>query len=300
VAFRGLFVGIDRYVSTGIDELTCARRDAIALEALFSDTLGGSTALLTDADATRQQIEAAFANLAACDPDDTVVIAFSGHGSETHELVTHDADLADLAGSAIPLDLLQDWFSRIPAKRLILFLDCCFSGGIGAKVLRVDTKARSVLSTDAKLAQLAGAGRIIFTASAATEPAYEHRRHGHGFLAQFLLEALRGAEEIVSGGKLSLYRLLDHVTSRVKAAASQGGKQQNPTMRGAIDGDIVWPVFAPGSKYRAAFPAHVPAKVTSDLTSLASRGFPDGLIKAWAGTIPSLNQLQIDAISFLV
>jgi helicase len=80
MAFRGLFIGIDRYVSAGIDELNCARRDAVALEALFSDTLGGTTVLLTDADATRGRIEAAFAELAACNPDDTVVIAFSGHG----------------------------------------------------------------------------------------------------------------------------------------------------------------------------------------------------------------------------
>jgi helicase len=297
VAFRGLFIGIDRYVSAGIEELTCARRDAIALEALFSDTLGGSTILLTDSDGTRERIEAAFADLARCGLEDTVVIAFSGHGSETHELVTHDADLADLANSAIPLDLLQEWFSRIPAKRLILFLDCCFSGGIGAKVLRVDTKARSVLSTDVKLAQLAGAGRIIFTASAATEPAYEHRRFGHGFLTHFLLEALRGAEEIVRGGKLSLYRLLDHVTGRVKAAAAQGGKQQTPTMRGSIDGDIEWPVFVAGAKYQVAFPARLPANVASDLSSLATAGFPNALIIAWAGAIASLNQLQIDAIN---
>ncbi|WP_222872669.1 caspase family protein [Hankyongella ginsenosidimutans] len=89
--FRGLFIGIDRYSSTGIDELTCARRDATALEALFFDTLGGSTVLLADAEATRQRIEDAFGDLAGCGPEDTVVIAFSGHGSETHELVTHDA-----------------------------------------------------------------------------------------------------------------------------------------------------------------------------------------------------------------
>src|SRR5882724_10039589 len=118
MAFRGLFIGIDRYQSFGINELSCARRDATALEALFAVILGGTTVLLADEDATRQRIEKEFASLSACAPDDTVVIAFSGHGSETHELVTHDADLADLKGSAIPLDLLQEWFARIPAKRL--------------------------------------------------------------------------------------------------------------------------------------------------------------------------------------
>src|SRR5882762_7523908 len=106
MAFRGLFIGIDRYVSPLIDELNCARRDAIALEALFAVTLGGETTLLTDENATRARIEAEFETLAKLDPSDTVVIAFSGHGSQTHELVTHDSDIADLPSTAIPLDLL--------------------------------------------------------------------------------------------------------------------------------------------------------------------------------------------------
>jgi replicative superfamily II helicase len=297
MAFRGLFIGIDQYASSAIDELSCARRDAVALEALFSDTLGGTTILLIDGDATRQRIEAEFAALAACHADDTVVIAFSGHGSETHELVTHDAELADLAGTAIPLDLVQEWFSRIPATRLVFFLDCCFSGGIGAKVLRVEAKPRDIRSTDARLTQLAGEGRIIFTASRANEPAYEHRRFGHGFLTHFLLEALRGAEEVVSAGKLSLYKLLDHVTNRVKAAAQQIGRPQNPTMRGSIEGDVSWPVFVAGAKFLGAFPERMPAKITADLTSLTSVGFPASLVAAWAGAIPSLNLLQVAAIN---
>ncbi len=66
--FRGLFIGIDRYSSTGIDEADLRGRDATALEALFFDTLGGSTVLLADAEATRQRIEDAFADLARLRP----------------------------------------------------------------------------------------------------------------------------------------------------------------------------------------------------------------------------------------
>ena len=216
MGFRGLFIGIDRYRAPEINELSCAKRDAVALEALFSDTLGGRTVLLSDQDATRARIEAEFLSLRDTSPDDTVVVAFSGHGSETHELVAYDTMLGDLAHSAIPLDLLQEWFSAIPAKRLVLFLDCCFSGGIGAKVLKIDAKPRHLQSIDARLQQLAGAGRIIFTASSASEPAYEHGRYGHGFLTYFLIEALRGAEEVVESGKLSLYRLLSYVTDDLR------------------------------------------------------------------------------------
>jgi len=118
MAFRGLFIGVDRYVSADIDELTCACRDAVAMEALFSDSLGGTSTLLTDGDVTRARIEAEFSALRHCDPDDTVVIAFSGHGSETHELVTHDTNIDDLSNTAIPLDLIQQWFAQVPAKRL--------------------------------------------------------------------------------------------------------------------------------------------------------------------------------------
>jgi helicase len=297
MAFQGLFIGIDRYRSPDINELSCARRDAVALEALFADTLGGATVLLTDQDATRERIAAEFAELENCDADDTVVIGYSGHGSETHELVAHDTDFYDIAATAIPLEAVQEWFSRIPAKRLIFFLDCCFSGGIGAKVLHVAAKPRDLRSTEARLAQLAGNGRIIFTASSATESAWEYVRYGHGLLSYFLIEALRGPSELLNAGRLSLYRLLDYVTSRVKAMASQIGQTQNPTMRGQIDGDLIWPVFAPGKRFFQAFPDHAPAKVTADLASLTALGFPNELIAAWGQAIPSLNMLQIEAIN---
>lgn len=297
MAFQGLFIGVDRYASPSIKELTCAARDATALEALFADTLGGRTTLLTDAAATRGRIEAEFLELAKCSPEDTVVIAFSGHGSDTHELVTYDTDVRDLKATAVPLDLLQEWFSKVPARRLIFFLDCCFSGGMGAKVFNVGVHSRDLTSVEARLAELAGAGRIIFTASSATEPAYEDSRFGHGFLTYFLLEALRGANEVVSSGKISLYRLLEHVTARVKSAAGQISRPQNPTMRGTIDGELMWPVFVPGEKYRAAFPDRVAVPVTADLASLRSHGFPAALVSAWSGAIPSLNVLQTTAIN---
>ena len=297
MAFRGLFIGIDRYQSPAIGELSCACRDAMALNALFTDTLGGASTLLTDTDATKQRIETEFLALADCDVDDTVVIGFSGHGSETHELIPYDADILNLPASAVPLDLLQDWFSRIPARRLVFFLDCCFSGGLGSKVLQIDIKPRDLRSAEAKLAQIAGDGRLIFTASRADEPAYENAHQGHGYLTFYLIEALRGASEVVQGGRIPLYRLLDHVSARVAAAAAQFGLQQHPTMKGKIEGDVHWPIFVEGPRFAAIFPNRSQVAVTADLASLQDAGFPQGLIDAWSNAIPSLNSLQIAAVN---
>ncbi|MBX4993157.1 replicative superfamily II helicase [Rhizobium binae] len=296
MAFRGLFVGVDRYQSPDIGDLSCAARDATALDALFSDTLGGPTVLLADQDATLSRIEFELDKLTQCDAEDTVVIAFSGHGSQTHELIVHDTDYYDIEATSLPLDRLQEWFSKIPARRVILFLDCCFSGGLGAKVLQVPAIPRSMASTEARLQKLAGNGRLILTASAASEEAWEFSSHGHGLLTYYLLEALRGPAEIVQAGRLSVYQVLEYVTGRVKAAAHQIGKSQNPAMRGQIDG-LNWPVFAEGARYLAAFPSARPAAVTEDVASLASYGFPDEIVTAWGQAIPSFNALQVEAIN---
>ena len=295
--FRGLFIGIDRYASPDVNWLSCATRDAKALHALFGDTLGGTSALLIDGQATRAAVEREFKSFAKCDPDDIVVVAFSGHGSDTHELVTYDTTLSDLAATTIPLDVLKDWFSRIPARRLVLLLDCCFSGGMGAKVLHADNTPRDVKSVEARLASLSGEGRLIITASGPTEPAYENRKLKHGFFTYYLLEALQGAEEVQQGGRVPVYRLLEYVTRQVIDAAAKIGRPQHPTMRGQIDGELMWPIFKRGALYKAAFPEFTRATATPGVVSLAAFGFPADLLRAWSGAIEELNPLQLAAIN---
>lgn len=295
--FRGLFVGIDRYQSRRINWLSCAKRDAVALHALFGDTFGQPGVLLTDGEATREAIKREFTKLRHAAEDDLVVVAFSGHGSESHELVTYDADVADLSSTAVPLDILTDWFKRIPSRRLICILDCCFSGGMGAKALQVDAVPRNLQSTDSLLDQLSGKGRLILTATLPDEKAWETPRDGHGLLTNHLLRALQGAEEVRTHGKIPIYKLLEYVTTQVISAAERIGKTQNPTVRGTIDGHLTWPIFRRGPLYKAAFPERVKPAVNEDIHSLAAYGFPNPLLDAWAAAIPKLNQLQIDAIN---
>ncbi len=297
MAFHGLFIGVDRCASTRINWLTCAERDARALHALFADNLGGSTKILVGGDATQDAIREQFEGLAGCAPDDTVVASFSGHGTKTHQLVTYDTDTLDLEHTAVSLEMFSTWIARIPAKRLICILDCCFSGGAGARVLEVEALPRSLASTESLLEQMSGDGRIILTASSAEEEAWESPKLGHGVLTYHLLEALCGAEEVKEAGKLPVYRILDHVTRRVVDYATGLGKPQHPTLRGRIDGEFSWPVLTPGTLYATEFPDRVRPEVTPDVQSLEAYGFPQTLLDAWAGVIPSLNQLQVDAIN---
>jgi hypothetical protein len=105
------------------------------------------------------------------------VVAFSGHGSSTHALVPYDADRAHPDETFLPLDELAQLLNQVRASTLVCVLDCCFSGGFDAKVYTTPLEARGLESEAELLEQIAGKGRIVLTASAANEPAYEVSIH---------------------------------------------------------------------------------------------------------------------------
>jgi hypothetical protein len=70
--FHGLFVGIDRYASPRISNLTCASRDPAALYALFVDTFdAANSVLLSNEQATsiaiRTEVESRLASSGVAD-----------------------------------------------------------------------------------------------------------------------------------------------------------------------------------------------------------------------------------------
>ncbi|WP_158542232.1 DEAD/DEAH box helicase [Pedobacter chinensis] len=294
---HGVFIGIDRYSSEAIPWLSCAKRDAVALFSLFSDNIPGEYKLFYDDSATRANIESAISDLSICSEDDIVIISFSGHGSPEHQLVAHDSDIFNLNESTVPFDRLAELLGKIPARQVFCFIDCCFSGGLGAKALQLDFASRKSKSIEDALNQFSGRGRIVLTASKANEEAWENVRYGHGLLTYYLLQAFQGAQEVRKDGKIGIYKMLEYVTSNVKTSASIIGQQQNPMLLGQIVEEIYLPVFVPGRLYQMAFPELQRSKAESDISSLSGLGFDNQIIDIWKASIPSLNELQLAAIN---
>lgn len=300
MTFRGLFVGIDRYDDVRVPWLSGAVRDASALHALCADALAGETELLVDEAATTSAIRAGLTRLAAtASPDDVIVVTYAGHGSEDHFLVGHDADVDRIPETCLSLDDLADLVAAIPGTTLLCVLDCCFSGGLGARVLSPPLRARSIAKTSVEqtLDRFTGEGRVALTASADNEEAHESPRHGHGLLTYRLLESLQGVAEVCDGDQVSLYKLVEYVTRMVGADAAQMGTTQTPTLRGKLDGAPLWPILKPGSRYGALFPDRVRAPASADIQSLAAFGFSAEIRQAWSQSIPTLNDLQLAAIN---
>lgn len=299
--FRGLHIGIDHYADPELQWLTGAVRDAEALHALFADNFGIiSSALLTDKAATASAIRATLSTQAEeADADDIVVITYAGHGSEDHYLIPYDGAIRCIPDTCISLSELADLLSAIPGSTLLCALDCCFSGGLGARVFSTGLRPRaaSVASGIGVLDRFTGNGRVVLTASAEDQPAMESARHGHGLMTFRLIEALQGAAEARQGDRVDLYQVIRYVTRRVEADAAQMGHRQTPTLRGRLDGAPLWPVLTPGALYAERFPDRVRQPATADLGSLEGFGIPASIRASWAGSIQSLNRLQLAAIN---
>ena len=136
MALRGVFIGINKHSDPRVPELTGATKDAIALWALFKDSVQGIVdRRLLDEEATAASIRDALnESLGQATQDDTVVIFFAGHGTRGHELVPFDTDMDAVAQTAIPMEELADLLKNTTARASLIILDCCFSGGAPARV----------------------------------------------------------------------------------------------------------------------------------------------------------------------
>jgi helicase len=295
---RGLFIGIDKYPAP-ITRLTRARADALALGSLFEDNSdNGSVTKLVDADATRENILHAIEDLKTSSQEDFVVITFSGHGTDDHRLVPIDADANDIPGTCISLDKLAVHLDAIPSRQMFVILDCCFSGGIGGARVFAPTAVRSPIEDRQSVERLIrGDGRLVLTASSASEPALETKQFGHGLLSYHLIRAVQGYGDYADSEFIPLLALIDYVTQRVLDSAQLLGEVQTPTVYGAIEGAPALPRLAAGAAYAAHFPERVRKPATSDWNSLQPFGFSQGVLDRWSSEMATLNDLQLSAIN---
>ena len=288
---RAAFIGIDRYRDPLIGDLNGAVRDARALWALLTDSMPEMAAtLVTDGDAALAAVTAALdETLEAAGPDDVVLISFAGHGTPDHRLVVTDTRTRDIPGSTISMESIADRFRRTRARAVVMFLDCCFSGGAPARVLDLGMTPRAV---GVPLANVAGQGRVLFAASAPNQPALEDQQTRHGLFTKAIIDKL------LAGGAVSVVGMVDDVVRTVRANAERMGYEQTPVMFGLVEGELSLPGCRRGPNYLAAFPEFAPIRTTGDFRELAGYGIPIEALEAWHLRYPDgLNALQVAAIN---
>jgi len=239
-----VLIGVSKYRhhENGLGDLEYAARDAQAFREFLLTPQGGAfppdhVRLLLDEQATNEGIRTAlFTFLVRSQPEDFVVVFFSGHGSpdpnnpDNMYLLPHDAKPLNLGGTALPMrDLGALVDSDIKATRALVLADACHSGG----ALR-PTGARSVAQFNLvnKYIEMLGQadGRMIVTASRADEWSLEGERWGggHGVFSHVLLQGLKGQADSDRDGIVTIGEIVDYVQ---QAVPKETDGRQHPAAR---------------------------------------------------------------------
>ncbi len=182
----------------------------------------------TNVGALAADTPASLARIRPAQPEDAVLIYFSGHGTARGDrffLIPHDlgyqgeraqlntSDLEGICAHSISDLEIEEVLKPLDAEQLLLVIDACNSG----QALEANEKRRGPMNTRG-LAQLAyEKGMYVLTASQSIEVAFESEALKHSYLAYALLEEgiKSGSADADRDGQVLLDEWFDYATERV-------------------------------------------------------------------------------------
>ncbi len=258
--------------------------------------------LLQDEKATAAALRAELASLAQkTDADSIVTIYLSSHGGRIEEgeyrgeyiapvdVRVNLADPSVLAGSAISSDEFTAALSAIPARKVLVLLDCCHAGGIGeTKSLAPDTGLAKGFSQQMYDRLGAGSGRAILASARPDEESHILLGDQHSLFTKHLLAGLRGG---VAGEDefVRVFRLYEYVQPKVTAQ----WPNQHPRFKANLDDNFPVAFYKGGETKRLApAPAVKEEEFTYDVYISYADREPDSAW-VWDKFVPQLEDAGI-------
>jgi hypothetical protein len=271
--------------------------DAQDLAAALKDTsLCGypaeNVALILDGDATAAQLRNGLDDLAKrTDAESTVTVYFSGHGGRIaagtgagEYILPVDAvpNAGQLAESALSSVEFTQRIREIPARKLLVILDCCHAGGVGfvkdAAANGLDGLSKG-LSDGGYEALAGGRGRIVFASARPDERSYLLPGDRNSLFTKHLLAGLRGGVKS-DDGTVRVARLWEYLWPRVNGEV----KEQHPIFKGEMEESF------PVARYLGGVKDEIP---TDD------EGFEYDAFLSFAQVEPDLGFVWTELVPFL-
>ena len=146
--------------------------------------------------------------------DDLLLVYYSGHGKpnkdNTLHLTTVDTVISELEATAIPIHRVYEIIATGKAKKIIIILDCCYSGAAG-KDLRGDINDQLQQLNNSR-------GTYLVTTSTELQVAHENTTDGYGLFTKHLIAGLTTGDADKDGdGFINMNELYDYVHDYVTA-----------------------------------------------------------------------------------
>jgi uncharacterized caspase-like protein len=164
-------------------------------------------------------------------------VYFSGHGAPSSQgaayLVPFGGDPSDLEDTGYSLSSLYGQLNRIPAKRIIVALDACFSGEGKRSVLPNGAKP---LVLHVATGGVPSSGKLVVLSGAeGDQEAGVLETKGHGIFTYYLLKGLdTGA---VRRGHVTVASLFSYLKTEVTDASSLNNGNQTPVVQPPLSRD---------------------------------------------------------------
>ena len=162
----------------------------------------------------------------AFEGDLNVIFYYAGHGVPSESDKTAYLLPVDASGQHTEVCLstkrLYDTLDGLHAKRVLVFMDACFSGA-----QRGEGMLASARGVALKVKQDAPKGNmVVFSAATGDETAYPYKEKGHGLFTYYLVKKLQDTKGDVTLGELS-----DYVNKEVRRQSVViNHKSQSPTV----------------------------------------------------------------------
>ncbi|MEA3307891.1 MAG: caspase family protein [Chloroflexota bacterium] len=213
--------------------------------------------LLTGASATRDKLLAALDSLTqTTTSDSTVLFYFSGHGyratssvGEAYYLLPYGYQLTELYRTALSAEEFTAKLAAIPARKMLILLDCCHAGGVGDAKTPGLTLARAPLPPGAVELLAAGRGRVLIASSREDELSYAGRPYSAFTLA--LIEAFSGRGVAKKDGYVRVTDLALHAREVVPGRTRN---KQHPILHFEQADNFALAYYAGGEKQPKGLP----------------------------------------------
>ena len=226
-------VGVSKYDSPSLTKLSYASKDAkdfvstisSADVSMYDDVLPPT--ILTDASATKANIERGLANLARdVEQDDVVMLFFSGHGAMDGEdayFMSVDAS-GDEPFTGVDFSLIRKNMNKMKDKkcRVLIFMDACYSGAM----FNAKSELKSITFAEHDI--------IGFYSSTASQTSAEYSSDTNGLFTKALIEGLKGKAKN-KDGEITTIGLQKYISDYVN---KQSSGKQSPIVENKL-GDII-------------------------------------------------------------
>nr|WP_269430194.1 PKD domain-containing protein [Methanosarcina siciliae] len=226
-----MLIGTNEY--SKMEKLEFAERDAreMAKTLLDPDICGFDEVIQLinkGKEEVSQTIEKVFKN---AKQNDEVLIYYSGHGKPSYKfdlcLLFKDTDPESLLATSLKFDYINECKEQSACKRLVIILDCCYSGTAGMRGNYLEEM----------LSSYSGSGTVLLTSTGETGSniAKEDRELKHGVFTSYLLKGLKDwAADDNDDGIITVDDLYKYTFNETKAKGLQ-----RPQKKGSYEGEMI-------------------------------------------------------------